>query len=52
MAIHTRTLIILLFLGAAVLFYAAGFYTGLMALVAVGAVFELLFWAKLFRRRR
>ena len=52
MAIQTRSLVILLFLLAAIVFYAAGFHTGLFALVAVGGIFELLFWARLFRKRR
>ena len=52
MAIHSRSLMIFVFLLAAIVFYASGFTTGLVALVIIGACFELLFWARLFRRRR
>jgi len=49
MAISARTLTILLFLVAAVFFYAIGNTTELFFLLAAGAVFELLFWAKLLK---
>ena len=52
MAIPSRSLIILLFLLAAITFYGAGFHTGLVGLVVLGGIFELLFWVRLFRKRR
>lgn len=52
MAIRTRPLAIFIFLLAAILFYAAGFSTGLVALLGAGAFFELLFWARLLGKRR
>lgn len=50
MAIKARGLTILLFLIAAIFFYAIGNITGLMFLLIIGGVFELLFWSKLFRK--
>lgn len=52
MAIRARSLIILLFLVAAVLCYMTASVTGLFFLAITGAIFELLFWAKLLRKRR
>lgn len=43
-----RNLILLLLLVCAAASYAAGFTTGVWVLIAVGAVFELAFWLKLF----
>ena len=51
MAIRSRPLTILIFLLAAIVFYATGFITGLVALLGAGAFFELLFWARLLRKR-
>lgn len=52
MALQARSLVILTFLVAAAIFYATGFFTGLTVLIVMGAIFELLFWAKLLRKRR
>lgn len=52
MAIRTRNLVIVLFLVAAIVFYLIGNITGLFFLLAAGAVLELLFWAKLLKKRR
>ena len=52
MAIQTRSFLILGFLAAAVICYIAGYATGLVTVLVIGGVFELLFWAKLFKRRR
>jgi len=38
-----------LFLLTALACYAAGFGAGVFVLVAVGVVFELVFWGRLFR---
>jgi hypothetical protein len=43
--------LLLLFAGAAVS-YAAGFMVGFGLFIAVGAVFELAFWYRLFKRTR
>ena len=50
MVIPSRGLLILLFLAMAIVFYATGFRTGMIALITIGAIFELLFWLKLFKR--
>jgi len=50
-----RYLILFLLLGAATLSYVGGFFAGFWLLLALGVVFELAFWFKLFdpkRRRR
>jgi len=52
MAIQTRSFLIFIFLMAAVIFYATGFITGLVVLTGLGVLFELLFWARLLRKRR
>jgi hypothetical protein len=52
MAIRVRGFVTLLFLLAAILCYATGYFAGLFFLVATGAFFEMLFWAKLFRKSR
>lgn len=52
MAIKSRGLIILCFLIAAIFCYAIGSLTGLVIIFALGVVFELIFWAKLLRKRR
>jgi len=43
---HTVTLAVL---ATAVALYAAGWSTGAAALFAAGAVFELIFWSRVFR---
>ena len=43
-----RNLILLLLLAGAAASYAIGFTIGVWLLIAVGAVFELAFWFKLF----
>ena len=52
MAIKARSLFILLFLIAALFFYAIGNITGIVFLFVIGGFFELLFWARLFKRKR
>ena len=52
MALKARSLLILFFLVAAIFCYAVGSIAGLFFLVLIGGVFELLFWAKLLRKRR
>lgn len=51
MALKARSLFVLLFLVAALFFYAIGNITGILALLVIGGFFELLFWAKLFKRK-
>lgn len=52
MALKAKPLLVLLFLIAALFFYAIGNFTGILFLVVLGGFFELLFWAKLFKRKR
>lgn len=47
-----RYLILLLLFVGGVASYAIGFTIGFWLLIAVGAVFELAFWFKLFTGRR
>lgn len=46
-----RYLVLLLLLVAAVICYVAGLVNGSIALFAGGALLELSFWFRLFRRR-
>lgn len=43
-----RNLILLLLVAGAATSYAIGFTIGVWLLVAIGAIFELAFWFKLF----
>lgn len=52
MAIRTRGLVLLFLIVAALISYAIGSMSGLVFFVGIGAVFELIFWAKLFRFRK
>ena len=43
-----RWITLLVLLAGAIAFYFSGLMLGVIALLIVGAVFELLFWGKLF----
>jgi len=47
-----RCVVLLLLLGAASVSYVVGFIAGFWLLLAVGVIFELAFWVKLFERKR
>ena len=47
--LNKRWNILLLLVLAAAVFYSIGFYSGAVAAIAVGGMFELAFWVKLFR---
>lgn len=49
MPLNKRWNILLLLVLAAAVFYSIGFYSGAVAAIAVGGMFELAFWVKLFR---
>ncbi|NKB34440.1 MAG: hypothetical protein GKR91_15215 [Pseudomonadales bacterium] len=52
MALRARGLVILFLLVAALLSYAIGSMGGIVFFIGVGAVFELLFWFNLFRKKK
>lgn len=50
MALSKRWNILLVLMFAAAVFYSIGFYSGAVAAIAVGGLFEIAFWLKLFSR--
>ncbi|MBT8062033.1 MAG: hypothetical protein KJO85_05070 [Gammaproteobacteria bacterium] len=50
MAMSKRWNILLGLLAAAAFFYSLGFYSGAVAAIVLGGIFEIAFWLKLFRR--
>jgi len=52
MAIQARGLVMFLLVAAALISYGIGSMSGLVFFIAIGAVFEMLFWFKLFGKKR
>lgn len=50
MALNKRWNILLVLMVAAAFFYSLGFYSGAVAVIALGGIFEIAFWLKLFSR--